>query len=245
MSDAGVTSVPDRPEDAWSWDEYGEVAQKVADAARDGSSAFGVNWQALGAFRWLNSPEGRKALELTASFFERGRVPGSTSTKAATVEQLDGPRIAVGREGPHGRVAVSVGKAYDRLPCDVQWPCARRSGATPMTARVSFSRPSSAYARIESGAGQLGGEDGRRETVSTCFQCWQGPRRGFRQLPPLGHHIQRQPVVELLMEPRRTHPLPAADLESGADDYLPKIMWARLHHASALSWCACLNARWV
>lgn len=104
MRDAGVTSVPDRPEDAWSWEEFGEVAQKVADAAPDGSSAFGVNWQALGAFRWLNflfqagghayaedltraiidSPEGRRALEFTASFFKRGWVSGSTSTKAAT-----------------------------------------------------------------------------------------------------------------------------------------------------------------
>ena len=104
LRDAGITSVPDRPEDAWSWEEFGEVAQKVADAAPDGSSAFGVNWQALGAFRWLNflfqagghvysedlarasldSPEGRRALEFTASFFERGWVPGSTSTKAAT-----------------------------------------------------------------------------------------------------------------------------------------------------------------
>ena len=32
----------------------------------------------------LDSPEGRQALEFTASFFERGWVPGSTSTKAAT-----------------------------------------------------------------------------------------------------------------------------------------------------------------
>ena len=47
-------------------------------------------------------------------------------------------------------------------------------------------------------------------------------RRGFRQSPPLGHHIQRQPVAELLLEPRRTPPDPAADLESGADDCLPQ-----------------------
>lgn len=101
---AGIISVPDRPEDAWSWEEFGEVAQKVTDTAPDGSAAFGVNWQALGAFRWLNflfqagghvytddltgssldSAEGRRALEFTASFFERGWVPESTSTKAAT-----------------------------------------------------------------------------------------------------------------------------------------------------------------
>lgn len=104
LRDAGITSVPDRPEDAWSWDELADVADRLTDAAPDGSSAFGVNWQALGAFRWLNflfqagghvysddltradldSPEGRRALEFTASFFERGWVPASTSTKAAT-----------------------------------------------------------------------------------------------------------------------------------------------------------------
>ena len=104
LRQAGVTSVPDRPEDAWSWEEFGEVAQKVTDAAPEGSAAFGVNWQALGAFRWLNflfqagghvysedltrasldSPEAVRALEFTASFFERGWVPESTSTKAAT-----------------------------------------------------------------------------------------------------------------------------------------------------------------
>ncbi|GAA5108422.1 hypothetical protein GCM10023339_07390 [Alloalcanivorax gelatiniphagus] len=104
LRDAGITSVPDRPEDAWSWEELGEVAQKLTDSAPDGSAAFGVNWQALGAFRWLNflfqagghvhtedlgrasldTPEARRALEFTASFFERGWVPESTSTKAAT-----------------------------------------------------------------------------------------------------------------------------------------------------------------
>lgn len=104
LEQAGITSVPDRPQDAWSWEEFGEVAQKLTDSAPDGSAAFGVNWQALGAFRWLNflfqagghvytedltgsgldSAEARRALEFSASFFERGWVPGSTSTKAAT-----------------------------------------------------------------------------------------------------------------------------------------------------------------
>ena len=52
LRDAGITSVPDRPEDAWSWDELADVADRLTDATPDGSSAFGGNWQALGAFRW-------------------------------------------------------------------------------------------------------------------------------------------------------------------------------------------------
>ncbi|MDT9594973.1 sugar ABC transporter substrate-binding protein [Nocardioides zeae] len=104
LRDAGVTSVPDRPEDAWSWEEFGDVADRVRDAAPDGRSAFAVNWQAAGAFRWLtwlfmagghlydeeltsaalDDDAGRRALEFTRSFFENGWVPGTTSTKSPT-----------------------------------------------------------------------------------------------------------------------------------------------------------------
>ena len=100
---AGITSVPDRPEDAWTWEEFGAVADQLRDAAPDGQAPFAVNWQGLGAFRWLNwlfaagghvydtelessqlrSPEARRALEFTDSFFDRGWVPPTTSTKAA------------------------------------------------------------------------------------------------------------------------------------------------------------------
>jgi multiple sugar transport system substrate-binding protein len=110
LREAGITSVPDRLEDAWSWEELSEVADKLTDTAPDGASAFAVNWQALGAFRWLNflfqagghlytedrtsaaigdpdsadAKAGIKALDFTRGFFERGWVPASTSTKSAT-----------------------------------------------------------------------------------------------------------------------------------------------------------------
>lgn len=104
LRDAGVTSVPDRPEDAWSWEEFGEVADQLTRSAPDGGAAFAVNWQAAGSFRWLNflfqagghlydeelveavvdGDAGRKALEFTTSFFEKGWVPATTSTKSAT-----------------------------------------------------------------------------------------------------------------------------------------------------------------
>ena len=104
LRDAGIGAVPDRPEDAWSWEEFSAVADKLRDAAPDGNAAFAVNWQALGAFRWLNwlfmagghlytrdvsrstlrTPEATKALDFTRSFFDQGWVPQTTSTKAAT-----------------------------------------------------------------------------------------------------------------------------------------------------------------
>lgn len=104
LRDAGIGPVPDRPEDAWSWEEFGSVAARLTDRAPDGSSAFAVNWQAFGAFRWLtwlfmagghvydddlasstlDSPAGRRALDFTRSFFERGWVPSASSPKAAT-----------------------------------------------------------------------------------------------------------------------------------------------------------------
>lgn len=103
LAAAGITSVPDRLEDAWSWEEFGEVAGRLEAALPDGQTPFAVNWQELGAYRWLSwlfqadgrlydedlggaaidSDAGRRALEFTASFFDRGWVPASTSTKGA------------------------------------------------------------------------------------------------------------------------------------------------------------------
>ncbi|GAA1933582.1 sugar ABC transporter substrate-binding protein [Nocardioides hwasunensis] len=104
LRDAGVGAVPDRPEDAWSWEEFGDVASKVRDASPEDGSAFAVNWQAAGAFRWLtwlfmagghlydeklekavlDDDAGVRALEFTRSFFDNEWVPRSTSTKSPT-----------------------------------------------------------------------------------------------------------------------------------------------------------------
>ncbi|WP_083968221.1 ABC transporter substrate-binding protein [Janibacter melonis] len=104
LRDAGITSIPDRIEDAWTWEEFGEVAAALRDAAPAGNAAFAVNWQAFGAFRWLNflfqagghvydtglesstleTPEAVRALDFTRSFFTERLVPQTTSTKAAT-----------------------------------------------------------------------------------------------------------------------------------------------------------------
>lgn len=50
---AGITSVPDRLEDAWTWEEFLDVARRIRDRGGERVSAFGMNWQDAGAFRWL------------------------------------------------------------------------------------------------------------------------------------------------------------------------------------------------
>jgi multiple sugar transport system substrate-binding protein len=101
---AGVTSVPTSLKDAWTWDEFDAVCGKLKKSLDPKISPFCYDWQQLGAFRWLTwlfeaggrlleadlktpalvSPEGRKALEYTTSFFKKSWVPKNTSVKGAT-----------------------------------------------------------------------------------------------------------------------------------------------------------------
>ena len=101
---AGVTNIPDSLDTAWSWEEFGEVADKLKASLDPKISPFVYDWQEFGAFRWLTwlfeaggrlleddlktpalvSAEGRKALDFTTSFFEKGWVPKNTSIKGAT-----------------------------------------------------------------------------------------------------------------------------------------------------------------
>jgi len=101
---AGVTNIPDSLDAAWSWEEFGEVADKLKASLDPKISPFVYDWQEFGAFRWLTwlfeaggrlleddlttpalvSAEGRKALDFTTSFFEKGWVPKNTSIKGAT-----------------------------------------------------------------------------------------------------------------------------------------------------------------
>jgi multiple sugar transport system substrate-binding protein len=101
---AGVTNIPDSLDAAWTWEEFGEVADKLKASLDPKISPFVYDWQELGAFRWLTwlfeaggrmleddlktpalvSPEGRKALAYTTSFFKKSWVPKNTSVKGAT-----------------------------------------------------------------------------------------------------------------------------------------------------------------
>jgi multiple sugar transport system substrate-binding protein len=104
LEKAGVTSIPTALDDAWSWEEFGQVADKLKGSLGSGVLPFVYDWQELGAFRWLtwlfeaggrlleddlttpaiNSAAGRKALGFTTSFFEKQWVPKNTSVKGAT-----------------------------------------------------------------------------------------------------------------------------------------------------------------
>lgn len=106
MSAAGVTP-PTSPDEAWTQEEFVEVARKIKGKAGT-KYAFGVNWQKAGAYRWLNwvfqdggrlltpeltapaidSDQGREALRLTQSFFADGLVPPTTSTKGTYVDEI-------------------------------------------------------------------------------------------------------------------------------------------------------------
>jgi multiple sugar transport system substrate-binding protein len=86
---AGVTAVPTSLEDAWTWDEFVAVLQQLQDADL-GAAPFAFNYQAFGAYRWLNtlyqaggqvldgeesalgSEESRRALEWTKSLYTDG-----------------------------------------------------------------------------------------------------------------------------------------------------------------------------
>ena len=106
MAAAGVTP-PTSPDDAWTQEEFLDVARKIKGKAGT-KYAFGVNWQKAGAYRWLNwvfqdggrllspdlksaaidSDQGRKALQLTQSFFTDGLVPPTTSTKGTYTDEI-------------------------------------------------------------------------------------------------------------------------------------------------------------
>jgi ABC-type glycerol-3-phosphate transport system substrate-binding protein len=105
---AGIGTVPDRLEDAWSWDEFLEVSRKLRDAQTGNRTAFGMNWQLAGAFRWLNwlyaaggslynadttqttldSPEARRTLDMFKTWFDEDLCPANTSIKGQYVDLI-------------------------------------------------------------------------------------------------------------------------------------------------------------
>lgn len=104
MSEAGITSIPTKLEDAWTWQEFEAVARKLRKAQPAAKYPFGVNWQGNGVTRWLNwlfqadgrflstdlksaaidSAAGRSAVDFTRSFFPDKLVPPNDSVKSST-----------------------------------------------------------------------------------------------------------------------------------------------------------------
>ncbi len=102
---AGIdtASLPTSQDDAWTWDEFGEVAAQLREALPAEQYPFVVNWQQGGAARWLSwlfqaggsflaedgtptidSSEGAAALDFTRSFYDNEWVPPA-STPTGTV----------------------------------------------------------------------------------------------------------------------------------------------------------------
>ncbi|MFN8193744.1 MAG: sugar ABC transporter substrate-binding protein [Nocardioidaceae bacterium] len=101
---AGITTLPDSLDSAWSWEEFNDVAAKLKSSLTGDVYPFAYDWQQYGAYRWLTwlfeangrlladdlvtpaivSAEGQKALEYTLNFFTQQWVPKNTSVKGAT-----------------------------------------------------------------------------------------------------------------------------------------------------------------
>src|SRR5829696_7952839 len=100
---AGITDVPQSLDEAWTWEDFVEVLQKLK-AANPGAAPFAFNYQLYGAYRWFNTlyqaggtvlddslqnvtldtPQARKALEWTKSLYTNGLHAPSVLVKRPT-----------------------------------------------------------------------------------------------------------------------------------------------------------------
>ena len=103
LASAGITSVPDTLANAWSWEEFSGVAQKLRATLPAKKFPFAYDWTQAGAFRWLSwlymaggtllsddlkkvaipSAQATKALEFTKSFFDKKWVPANNTIKTS------------------------------------------------------------------------------------------------------------------------------------------------------------------
>ena len=104
MADAGITDIPTSIDEAWTWDEFAEVARTLRAALPADRYPFAYNWQGNGVTRWLSwlfesdgrfldenlvdpaidSDAGRAAVDFTKSFFAESWVPANNSIKSTT-----------------------------------------------------------------------------------------------------------------------------------------------------------------
>jgi multiple sugar transport system substrate-binding protein len=103
LADAGITDIPTTQADAWTWDEFADVATALKASLPADTYPFVYNWQLGGTPRWLSwlfqaggavleedgttaaidSPEGAEALDFTKSFFENQWVPPTSSVTSS------------------------------------------------------------------------------------------------------------------------------------------------------------------
>lgn len=101
---AGITSVPTKLGDAWTWDELSAVAAKLRAAQPADKYPMAYNWQGNGVTRWLSllfqadgrfldtnlidpaidSAAGAAALEFSKSFFTNNFVPPNDTVTSST-----------------------------------------------------------------------------------------------------------------------------------------------------------------
>ena len=103
LAAAGVTTVPDSLANAWTWEEFGDIATKLRSSLPATKFPFAYNWTQAGAYRWLSwhyeaggtvldkgltgsafkSDAATKALDFTKSFFQNKWVPDSNTVKTS------------------------------------------------------------------------------------------------------------------------------------------------------------------
>ncbi|MGL4241287.1 MAG: ABC transporter substrate-binding protein, partial [Beijerinckiaceae bacterium] len=101
---AGISSVPQTLDEAWTWEQFRELMQTLKGSLPQDRYPFAYNWQGQGVTRWLNwlfqadgrflnddlsaptidSDAGREAIDFTKGFFAEGLVPPSSSIKSST-----------------------------------------------------------------------------------------------------------------------------------------------------------------
>ncbi|RYB94728.1 sugar ABC transporter substrate-binding protein [Nocardioides oleivorans] len=104
LETAGIDAVPTALDEAWTWDQFDEVARRLRRSLPDDKFPFAYNWQGNGVTRWLSwlfeadgrfleddlltpaidSDAGRAAVEFTQRFFPDRLVPPNSSVKATT-----------------------------------------------------------------------------------------------------------------------------------------------------------------
>ncbi|WP_165063338.1 ABC transporter substrate-binding protein [Marisediminicola senii] len=104
LTAAGITDIPTTLDEAWTWEEFADVATALRSSLPAEQYPFASNWQLGGTPRWLSwlfeadgalleedgttpaidSAAGAEALDFTKSFFENQWVPPTSSVKSAT-----------------------------------------------------------------------------------------------------------------------------------------------------------------
>ena len=102
---AGITDVPTALDQAWTWDEFTQVLQKLRKSMPATKYPFAFNWQGNGVTRWLSwvfeadgsflqpdlltptiaSAAGTAAVDYTKAFFPQRFVPPNSSVKSSTL----------------------------------------------------------------------------------------------------------------------------------------------------------------